>query len=136
MNIIETGIPDIYEKNIDETKVDLANEIIDKIKPLFNEVHTSKESTFIEKNNSLKMKKNQVLESKKSLELLLANYNKEKIIKKLLDKISKLVESGIAYDGSIKSETVILLKILPNMKQDKINHHFNQISSSLRKRFG
>jgi len=136
MRIIETGIPDIQSDNIDVAKIQLADEIVSKISPLFDEAHNSKTIVINESQSELKHKRKNVIEDKNLLESLLAKYNKEKKVKKLLNKISKLVESGLVYDGAVKSETVILLKIIPNLASDKVDHHLAQVSSVLRKRFG
>ena len=113
MKILETGIPDIQTDNIDIAKVTLADEIIEKISPLFDEVYSTKSNSIEEKKLELKQKRKLVLEDKNYLEALLKRYNREKKLKKLLNKVSNLVESGLAYDGNLKSETVVLLKILP-----------------------
>ena len=135
MRIIETNIPDIFEHNIDESKLKLANEIIDKISPLFDEVHSSKVSQLEESKLELQKKRNQVAEDKGTLEKLLAALNRKKSLKKLLIKINKLVSSGLVYDGNTKSETVVLLKILDNLTPEQIQHHDQRISSLLIKRF-
>jgi len=135
MRIIETNIPDIFEHNIDESKLKLANEIIDKISPLFDEVHSSKVSQLEESKLELQKKRKQVAEDKGTLEKLLASLNRKKSLKKLLIKINKLVSSGLVYDGNTKSETVVLLKILDNLTPEQIQNHDQRISSLLIKRF-
>jgi len=135
MRIIETNIPDIHELNIEESKMKLANEVIGKISPLFDEVHSSKVSQLQESKLELQQKRKQVGKDKVVLENLVAKLSRQKSLKKLLMKINKLVSSGLVYDGNAKSETVVLLKILDNLTPDQIQHHDKRISSFLTKRF-
>ena len=87
MKILETGIPDVQNDNIDIAKVTLADEIIEKISPLFDEAYSSKSNSIEEKKLELKQKRKLVLEDKNYLEALLKRYNREKKLKKLLNKV-------------------------------------------------
>lgn len=135
MRIIETNIPDIHEKNVDEAKLSLATEIIDKISPLFDEVHSGKVSQIEDAKIQLQKKRKQVSEDKNILESLVSSLNRQKALKKLILKINKLVSSGLVYDGNVKSETIVLLKILDNLTPDQIKHHDQRLTSFLAKRF-
>jgi len=135
MNIIETDIPDIDIENIDESKVNLANKIVKNIFPLFDEVLESKTNEIEELEEQLTNKKVQVLKSKDDLELKIFEYNKSKKVKKLLDRISKLVTSGLVFDGNLRHETVILLKIINKLPDDKVDYHLAETSKTISKRF-
>ena len=97
MNIIETKIPDIDIENIDKTKINLANKIVKNIFPLFDEVLESKINEIKELEEQLNNKKVQVLKVKDDLESQISEYNKSKKVRKLLDRISKLVNSGLVF---------------------------------------
>ena len=135
MNIIETRIPDVHKDNISQSKVVLADNIIRNIYPLFDEIFSTK----VEQVNKLKVvlesKQVQVLESKRNLEQGIKNYKKKQKESKLLDRINKLVSSGLIYDGNLKHEMIILLKIIHNLSEEKLNYHLSNTLKIISKRF-
>jgi len=135
MRIIETNIPDIHKGNISESKIKLADDIINKLSPLFDEVHSSKIGKLESSRSDLISKKSAVVEDKKTLESLVSRYKRQKLTKKLLNKIQALVSSGLVYDSSTKAETIVLLKIMDTMTEDKLNQQINRVSNILTKRF-
>jgi len=135
MNIIETKIPDITPETIDKSKLVLANNIIQNVYPLFDEVYQGKIGSVSSIKKLLKEKKLLVAEKKLKLEELMSEYNKEKKVSKLLTRIEKLVDSGLVYDGSLKSQTIILLKVIDKLTDEKLDHHLSEIVQIIRKRF-
>ena len=135
MNIIETKIPDIDIENIDKTKINLANKIVKNIFPLFDEVLESKINEIKELEEQLNNKKVQVLKVKDDLESQISEYNKSKKVRKLLDRISKLVNSGLVFDTNLRHETVVLLKIIDKLPDDKVDYHLADISKTISNRF-
>jgi len=135
MNITETEIPDVSIETIDHSKVILANNIIKNVYPLFDEVFNSRVSELDELQQKLKARKIQVKEEKDNLQGMVNAYNKEKKISKLLDRIEKLVLSGLVFDGSLRSEMVILLKIINKLSDDKLDYHLKSVMSTISKRF-
>jgi len=134
MKITQTNVPDI-NRNIDQAKVDLGNRVIENISPLLDEYYVSKRESLIESRNSLKEKRALVLEKKHQLEELIKQLEKKKKVKLILDKVSRLVTAGLGYDSSFKNETIILLKVLDNLPEQKLDFHLKDISTTLRKRF-
>lgn len=135
MNIIETKIPDITPETIDQSKLVLADNIIKNVYPLFDEVYQGKISSISSIKTLLKEKKSLVTEKKYKLEELMSAYNREKKVSKLLTRIEKLVDSGLVYDGSLKSQTIILLKVIDKLNDEKLDHHLSEIVQIIRKRF-
>jgi len=135
MNIIETKIPDVSKENVEDSKIILANNIIKNVYPLFDEVYQEKVGHIKEIKNKLKEKKKQVKEKKNKLEKLMDEYNREKKITKLLTRIEKLIDSGLVYDGSLKTQTVVLLKVIDKLSNDKLDHHLTETLQIIRKRF-
>jgi len=135
MNIIETKIPDITPETIDKSKLVLANNIIQNVYPLFDEVYQGKIGSVSSIKKLLKEKKLLVGEKKHKLEELMSAYSKEKKVSKLLTRIEKLVDSGLVYDGSLKSQTIILLKVIDKLTNEKLDHHLSEILQIIRKRF-
>ena len=135
MNIIETKIPDVTEESLDTSKLILANNIIKNVYPLFDEVYQGKISAVGPVKKILKEKKTEVREKSKKIEELMSEYNREKKVSKLLTRIEKLVDSGLVYDGQLKSQTIILLKVINKLTNDKLDHHLTETLQTIRKRF-
>lgn len=135
MNIIETRIPDVYKDNINQSKVVLADNIIRNIYPLFDEIFSTKVEEVKKLELELESKKIQVLESKTQLESGIKDYKKKQKESKLLDRINKLVSSGLIYDGNLKHEMTILLKIVHNLSEEKLDYHLSNTLKIIGKRF-
>jgi len=135
MKIIETKNPDVTEYNLDESKITLANNIIKNVYPLFDDVYTEKVSQLKKLNMLYENRKAKVIENKKHLELMMRQYEQKKKVSKLLTRLEKLVDSGLVYDGHLKSETIVLLKIINKLSDDKLNHHLSETLKIIGKRF-
>jgi len=135
MKIIETKIPDVTPESINVSKQVLANNIIKNVYPLFDEVYQGKIGNIAPAKKKLKEKKMKVRERSKKIEELMSEYNREKKVSKLLTRIEKLVDSGLVYDGSLKTQTVILLKVIDKLTDEKLDHHLTEILQIIRKRF-
>lgn len=135
MRIIETDLYDIPEDNLDQTKVELADSIIQNIYPLFDEIYFNflKKEKNIE--NSIKEKKEFIHTEKNVMEELVKRYGRKKKVRKLLERISKIIESGLTHDSSVKNQTVIILRIIDKLSEEKLDHHLNESIQLLSKRF-
>lgn len=134
MKVTITNIPD-SSKNINEYKIELADQILSKVKPLFSQVELNKNKELTENFNRSKLLKKHVTEDRILLESLLNDYKKQKKIKMILNNVSKLISSGLVYDGSLKNETIILLKVLHKLPMDKLDRQLTQVTNTLNKRF-
>ena len=135
MKIVETKIPNVIPETIEKSKQVLADNIIKNVYPLFNEVYHSKVDTVKKLKDELASKKEAVSKEKETLESIMAEYKRKKKISKLLDRIEKLVTSGLVYDGHLKNETVILLKIVNKLPNDKLDYHLRDTLQTISKRF-
>ena len=135
MKIIETKFPDVTPETINKSKLVLADNIIKNVYPLFDEVYQAKSGSVSGIRKILKEKKALVNSKKTKIEELMSEYNREKKISKLLTRIEKLVDSGLVYDGSLKNQTVILLKVVEKLSIEKLDHHLSQTLQIIRKRF-
>ncbi len=135
MNITETNIPDVTTDNIIPAKKILADYIIKNVYPLFDSIYTEKlEASSIIKNH-IKLKKNELRLQKDSIEQLMVEYKRRKKISKLLYRLDSLVQSGLTYDGTLKHETVILLKIIDKLPSDKLDQQLAKTIQMINKRF-
>jgi hypothetical protein len=135
MNIIETNIPDVTESNISENKEVIADSIIENVYPLFDEVYQAKSAQVFDLKNRIKTGKNQMKKEKETMQQLMTEYKKEKKIAKILERIDKLVKSGLTYDTAMRHETVILLKIIDKLPENKLDHQLAKTMQILNKRF-
>jgi len=135
MKIIETKIPDVTINNLDESKQILADSIISNVYPLFNDLHKGKEKVAINYKHQLSKLKSVLKHEKESINLLLVRYSKAKKISKILDRINAMIESGLTNDGSLRHETIILLKILEKLPVEKLDEQLNKTLLLLNKRF-
>lgn len=135
MNIIETSIPNVLPTNMNESKMVLADNIIANVYPLFNEVYSTRVEEIDRLKLSLRQKRESVAKQKITLEKMMAEYKRKKKVAKLLDRIEKLITSGLVYDGALKHETVILLKIATKLSDDKIDYHLKDTIRTISKRF-
>ena len=135
MNIISTTIPDIGHSNLDVSKIELSNTIINNIQPLFYEVYNDRNEEIEILNKTLNAKKEKVLKEKDTLEGLVKEYNRKKKIKKLIERISKLVSSGLTHDNNLKKEIIVLLKIVDKLPEEKLDFQLQQTMKYINKRF-
>lgn len=135
MNIVETKIPDIDTTNIDSSKVYLADTIIHNINPLFDDMQQNKKKEFNIKAKKYSQIKENVSSNKLEIESLFERYKKLQKIKKLLERIDKLVSLGIVKEGKLKQETIVLLKIIDKLPDEKLDFHLRDVSKTILKRF-
>jgi hypothetical protein len=135
MKIIETEIPDVTEENLDQSKVILADKIITEVYPLFDEIYNSKIQQLSELKREYRDKVQQIRDVKNELELMNEEYLKKKKLANLLNRVSKLVESGLTYDGGLKHEMIILLKVSDKLTLEKLQEKISEVATIVRKRF-
>ena len=135
MIIEQTNIPDVTESNIDSAKIILADNIISNIYPLFDEIYQDQIGTVKSINSQYSEKKSQVQKNKKELEGLMLKLERVKKEGKLLARIEKLINSGLANDGSLKHENIILLKIYNKLTDEKLDQHLRNTLKIISKRF-
>jgi len=135
MIIEETRIPNVTEENIIESKMILSENIIQNVYPLFNEIYTNQIEGIDELKKQLDIDKAKVLEQKNELQELVDVYKQKKKVAKLLSRIEKLITSGLVYDGALKHETIILLKISNKLADEKLDYHLRETLQTMTKRF-
>jgi hypothetical protein len=135
MRIIETNIPDTTDSNLEISKVVLADNIIKNVYPLFDDVYTEKASQVQRLKKLYSERKDKVLENKQHIEIMMKQYEKKKKVSKLLSRLEKLVDSGLVYDGHLKNETIVLLKIIDKLPDDKLEYHLSETLKMISKRF-
>lgn len=135
MIIEETKIPNVIIENIEESKIILSENIIQNIYPLFDEIYSSQIDDIDICKKKFTTKKQKVLEQKNELQVLVDVYKKKKKVTKLLNRIEKLITSGLVYDGALKHETTILLKIATKLSDEKLDYHLRETLKTISKRF-
>ena len=135
MDITETTIPDVTQDNIIQSKKILVDSIIKNVYPLFDEVYSEKLDIVRVLKAQIKSKKNELKVQKESIEHSMVEYKRKQKTAKLLDRLDRLVESGLAYDGTLKHETIILLKIVDKLPSEKLDQQLSKTIQMIQKRF-
>jgi hypothetical protein len=134
MIITETDIPDEILENIDQSKIDLADKIINNVQPLLDEVFNEKVASARVLVKEYSEKKKLVSEKKIALEEMFKSYKRKQKVKKLLERVEKLVSSGL-IEGQSKHDMVVLLKVIDDLPNDKLNYHLKNTMNIITKRF-
>jgi len=135
MNIVETSIPDIDIKNIDKSKLYLAEKIVEGIHPLLDDVYREKTKQLEELKGGYKVLRQRIHKEKQELEQLMAEHKRKRMVKNLVERISKLVSTGLVHEGAMRNQMVVLLKIVDNLSEEKLNHQLREITNMVSKRF-
>lgn len=135
MRLLVTNIPDVTEVNVTESKMILSENIIRNVYPLFDEVLSSKIQRSQDLEEKLSTVRKRVLKKKNSLERLMIEYKRKQKESKLLARVDKLVQAGLIYDGTLKNEIIILLRIVDKLPEDKLDYHLKKTLNIIHKRF-
>ena len=135
MILQETAIPDVVNENLDQSKLTLANNVIKNVYPLFDEVQQEKKQEVKDLEKELHKSKNHIQQRKKVLKKILVDYNRQKKVRKLLNRVERLVNSGLIYDGTLKNDTRMLLKVISKLPDEKLDFHLQAVLKTINKRF-
>ena len=135
MIIEETSIVDVQPENIDEVKIGLAENVMESVFPLLDEIYAEKlkqkgllEQELQEKEIELKKKKGE-------LDRLLAKFKKKKKIKELFNWTSKLVDNGIIHEGKMRGQVIVLLKVAEDISEEKLDYNIINTKKLVEKRY-
>lgn len=135
MKVIESDIYDIRGNDIDETKVEIADNILNMVGPLFeSEIEETKGSMDKLKRQRAKVDE-ELTEAKGTLEDLQRDFGQETKRKKLLNRIRQLIEANLTNDTSLKSEVIILLKVIDKLEDNLLDEHIESMIKTISKRF-
>lgn len=135
MKINETDIYDITPDTLDENKVTIADNILNLVGPLFDsEIKESSKNLpkFKKKKEDIEI---QLDDTKEELKTLQIEFGREVKRKKLLNRIRQLMEVGLTADPSMKSEVIILLKVIDKLEDNLLDEHIERMVKSISKRF-
>lgn len=134
MRIIETEINDICVDNIEESKINLVNEIINYVQPIFTDEYKEKvheikslKSTLVDNQERIKKEKDELT----NLFNIFSKKNKEKV---LLNKMGKLIHTGLIQE-SMKNEMTVLLNSFDRLPEEKITSYLNETIVLLSQKF-
>ena len=135
MKIIETKYPDIDKGNIEQATFALGQRITENISPILDEYYQGKSGELKDTILEFQGLSKKVLAKKEEMEKLMVKMGRMKKIKLLLDKASRLISSGFGYDSSFRNEMIVLLKVLDNLPNDKLDYHLQEITKMINRRF-
>jgi hypothetical protein len=134
MRIIETDINDFPSVNLNESKIELANEIINYISPIFSHEYNKKIREIKDLKKSLSEKKEKIKNNKIELENLLKIFSKKDKESQLIRKMGKLIQTGLIQE-SMKNEMSVMLKSFENMEEEKITSYLNEVMRLVSQKF-
>jgi septal ring factor EnvC (AmiA/AmiB activator) len=134
MRIIETDLNDIEETNLNESKINIANEIISFIYPLLSSDYKKKIKEIQELKIYIEKKQSKIKSEKTKLQSLLKELNKKHAESKLLKKMGKLIQTGLVQD-KMKKEMVVLLNSFEHLQEDKITTYLNETIKIISQKF-
>jgi len=134
MRIIETDINDFHLTNLNESKIELANEIINYINPIFSQDYNKKIREIKDLKKSLSEKKEKIKNNKIELENLLKIFSKKDKESQLIRKMGKLIQTGLIQE-SMKNEMSVMLKSFENMEEEKITSYLNEVMRIVSQKF-
>jgi len=123
MKIIDTNIPDIFNKSIDEQKVALADEIINGILPLISTERKNKLKKIEQLKEEIRVKSEFVKSEKELLDKMAIKLNHRNKVISLLDRFSKLHSIGKLSSRKLISDVINVVKNIDRIKQDRLDHY-------------
>ncbi len=135
MKLIKTDIYDITEENLDKHKLSIADNILNMVGPLFeSEIEEAEEDL-----SKYKLAKAQLdtdlQEVKTQLEDIQVEFGRETKRKKLLNRIRQLIDANLTADPNLKSEVIILLKVIDKLEDNLLDEHIERMIKTISKRF-
>jgi hypothetical protein len=125
MEIVRTDVTDINYDNIDLSKIQFADDIIKVISPLFIKIRDNKSLLIEDLEKEFMKKKINIGLFKKEAKEFNDKYRKEKEKKQTLDKLLKIVDSGLIKD-ELKSEFRVFLKVIDTLSSEEIDSYVNR----------
>lgn len=124
MRITKTNIPDFMEKT-EKAKIELANKVLSGIIPLMNQDYQGKLKKIKTLKESIENKRKKVNSEKSELESLMKDFNLKKKVKTLLERIMKLLGSGLLI-GEFKKEMLVVLNVIEELPIDKLDYYLGE----------
>ncbi len=134
MTINELNIPDITKNNIIKSKENLANDIINQIYPMMDEICSSKEEEYNTIQNEISFCHKKLNNKKIELDELMNTVKRQRKINKLLNRLEKIITSGMAIEASLKHETIILLKTIDKLSDERLDYNLTRTIKIISKR--
>lgn len=135
INIIETSINDINRSNINQSKQNLAEKLINNIYPLFDELYNEKENEYNDLQDNISISYKKLNDKKSELDELMIEVKRKRKVVKLLQRLEKLVYSDMTFETSLKHETIILLKTIDKMSDERLDYNLNRTMKIISRRF-
>lgn len=127
MKIISTNILDINNDNIDQIKLDLANNIINNIGPLLDSDFIKLQNLNQDLSESLKKLKYEINANKNILEKISIEYSRKKKQEELINIIYEIFENvKLANNYELKNHIKLVLKTIDDLKEKILNEQIKK----------
>lgn len=135
MKIIFTDIEDITPRNLDEAKINIAQNILNTVGPLFESEIEGTVVKLVKVKEQKKKLDQQLMETKTNLERIQDEFGRENKRKKLLNRIRQIIEVNLTSDPSLRSEIIILLKVIDKLEDNLLDEHIERMIKTISNRF-
>ena len=128
MKIIETTVPDVTEKNLDEKKVELADMVVSSFESLLGNLHVKKSKEEEDLTSKIEANKERISKQKSEVQSLINSYEREKKAKKTLKVLSEVDPVKLEYNRTLKNEVVVFLRIMEKLSAEKLSTYLQDIT--------
>jgi hypothetical protein len=135
VKILKLDIPDISSCNLYESKVRLADKIVHGVLPYINNEMFERIKDLKKIKKEIRNRKKIVSAKKISLESTLKVLERKRKTSLLLDRAMKLVAVGGLNDENVKSELTVMLKIIDDLPEEKIDFYLSEMMRIVTRRF-
>lgn len=135
MKLIISEIYDITPKNRDEKKMLLVDRILNSVGPLFEKEIEENQGGLKELKDQKAVVGEELKAIKEELQDQQSELTKETKRKKLLLRIQQLIDAGLTSDTSLRSEVIILLKVIDKLEDDLLDEHIERMIKTISSRF-
>ncbi len=133
MKITELAIPDVTNENINKSKNDLADKIVNSLLPLIQPQISKKIKELKLLQKSIKEKVNLISNERNTLKDLQKEYDKRKNINLLLNRVEQLLNLGL--DNTLRSEMINMLRKINDLPKEKIDFYLDETLRIITRKF-
>jgi len=134
MRILETEINDIPILSAKQSKLNLADNVINYIQPIFSKDYKNKIQEIKNLKELVDKKQEKIKQEKVELSNLLKTFSKKSKEQELLNKMDKLIQTGL-IQHTMKEEMINLLNSFENMEEEKITNYLNEAIRVISQKF-
>lgn len=135
MKVEYINIPDINKDNLDESKLNFADSVINQIYPKFESEASKKQDELIQVRRKIKKDSKEINNKKSKLQKLMSEIERKKKVIKLINRVERIISAGAIRDGSLRHEMITTLKVCEKMGEENLDRNLERTKTILQKRY-